>query len=198
MMDNFSLLHFRTNKRIGVVAYHMELPSTKIHDVFHVSLLWPYIADDKVRPPPTPIFEEDASYEVERKFSHEDRGSRSRSKELYLIKWFGYALEHKPWKLESTLTEEVLKEYWDAIAKSDDRLTHHGVVKPQLHKNDWGKSVWRVGVFFVLSSLHKSKVNKKSLLICFVLQVAWSRGTYTNPMTCFKLSVGLDYCFDAL
>jgi len=46
----------------------MQLLSTfMIHNVFHVSRFWPYIADDKVQPPPTPVFEEDASYEVEHK-----------------------------------------------------------------------------------------------------------------------------------
>ena len=78
---------FRIIKRIGVVAYRVQLPNTfKIHDVFHVSLLRPYVADGRVQPPPPPIFEEDASYEVERVLSHEDRGSRSRPKKFYLIK----------------------------------------------------------------------------------------------------------------
>ena len=86
---------FWITKRIGVVAYRVQLPSTfKIHDVFHVSLLRPYVADGRVQPPPPPVFEEDASYEVERMLLHEDRGSCSRPKKFYLIKWLGYALEH--------------------------------------------------------------------------------------------------------
>jgi hypothetical protein len=65
-------------QRIGVVAYRVQLPDTfKIHDVFHVSLLRRYVADGRVQPPPPPVFEEDASYEVKRVFSHENRGSRS-------------------------------------------------------------------------------------------------------------------------
>ena len=115
-------------KRIGVVAYRVQLPNTfKIHDVFHVSLLRPYVADGRVQPPPPPIFEEDASYEVEHVLSHEDRGSRSRPKKFYLIKWLGYALEHNSWEPECNLSVEVLKEYWDAVAKSEDRLTRKGV-----------------------------------------------------------------------
>ena len=60
---------FRIVKRIGVVACRVQLPNTfKIHSVFHVSLLRPYVADGRVQPPP--IFGEDASYEVERMFLH--------------------------------------------------------------------------------------------------------------------------------
>ena len=78
---------FRIVKRIGVVAYRVQLPNTfKIHDVFHVSLLRPYVADGRVQPPPPPIFAEDASFEVERVLSHEDRWSRSRLKKFYFIK----------------------------------------------------------------------------------------------------------------
>jgi hypothetical protein len=40
---------FRVVQRIGVVAYHVHLSDTfKIHDVFHVSLLRPYVADGRV------------------------------------------------------------------------------------------------------------------------------------------------------
>ena len=119
---------FRIVKRIGVVAYGVQLPNTfKIHDVFHVSLLRPYVADDMVQPSPPPIFEENASYEEERVLSHEDRGSHSRPNKIYLIKWLGYALEHNSWEPECNLSVEVLKEYWDAVAKSEDMLTRKGV-----------------------------------------------------------------------
>jgi hypothetical protein len=106
----------------------VQLPDTfKIHDDFHVSLLRPYVADGRVQPPPPPVFKEDASYEIEQVLSHEDRGSCSRPKKLYFIKWLGYALEHNSWELECNLSVEVLKEYWDSVAKSEDRLTRHGV-----------------------------------------------------------------------
>ena len=85
------------------------------------------MADGKVQPPHPPIFAEDASYEVKRVFSHEDRWSRSRPKKFYLIKWLGYALEHNSWEPEYNLSVEVLKEYWDAVAKLEDRLTRKGV-----------------------------------------------------------------------
>jgi hypothetical protein len=46
---------FRVVQRIGVVAYRVQLPDTfKIHDVIHMSLLRPYVADGRVQPPPPP------------------------------------------------------------------------------------------------------------------------------------------------
>lgn len=48
-------------------------------------------------------------------------------KKFYVIKFLGYALEHNSWELESNFNVEVLKECWDAIAKANDRLTHHVV-----------------------------------------------------------------------
>lgn len=90
---------FWITKRIGVVAYCVQLPSTfKIHSVFHMSLLRPYVDDGKVHAPPSPNFQEDASYEVERMLLHADRGSCSHAKKFYLIKWLGYALEHNSWE----------------------------------------------------------------------------------------------------
>ena len=131
---------FRIVKRTGVVAYRVQLPNTfKIHDVFHVSLLRPYVADGKVQTPLPPIFEENASYEIERVLSHEDRGSRSRPKKFYLIKWLGYAFEHNSWEPECNLSVKILDEYWDAVAKSDDKLTRKGVKRdreaPTAHKH---------------------------------------------------------------
>lgn len=115
-------------KRIGIVAYPVQLLSIfKIHDVFHVSLLWLYIANGSVQPPPLPIFEENASYEIKRMLSHEGRGSRSCPKKIHFIRWLIYRLEHNSCELDSNLSVEKLKEYWDELAKSEDKLTRHAV-----------------------------------------------------------------------
>ena len=117
---------FRIMKRVGNVAYKLELPETlKIHPAFHVSLLKPYRASSKVQPPPPPILEEndELSFEVERVLAHEISGSRTRPQKYYLIKWLGYGLEHNSWEPEKNLSLEVLKEYWDTVARSQERLT---------------------------------------------------------------------------
>ena len=101
------------------------MPTTlKIHDVFHVSLLKSYKTSGKVQPPPPPILEDDElSFDVERVLAHEVRGSRTRPQKFYLIKWLGYGLEHNSWEPENNLNSEVLKEYWDTLARSRERLT---------------------------------------------------------------------------
>ena len=109
---------------VGKVAYKLELPRTlKIHDVFHISLLKLCKTSGKIQPPPPPILEDDElSFDVECVFTHEIRGSRTRPQNFYLIKWLGYGLEHNPWEPEKKLSLEVLKEYWDTVARSHERL----------------------------------------------------------------------------
>lgn len=75
--------------------------------------------------PPSPIFEDNASYEVEHVLAHENKGSRPHPKKFHLIKWLRYALVHNSWEPESNLNVEVPKEYCDAVAKSNDKLTCH-------------------------------------------------------------------------
>jgi len=49
---------FKVVKKVGKVAYKLELPETlKIHDVFHISLLKSYKTSGKVQPPPPPILD---------------------------------------------------------------------------------------------------------------------------------------------
>nr|KYP43838.1 Retrotransposable element Tf2 [Cajanus cajan] len=52
---------FRIRQRIGMVAYALELPeSSRIHSVFHVSKLRPFVGDDPLshfRPPPSTLLD---------------------------------------------------------------------------------------------------------------------------------------------
>ena len=64
------------------------------------------------------------SFDVERVLTHEVRGSR-RPQTFYLIKWLGYGFEHNSWEPEKNLSSEVLKEYWDTVARSQERLTQN-------------------------------------------------------------------------
>ena len=79
---------FKVLKRVGKVAYKLELPKTlKIHDVFHISLLKSYKTSSKVQPLPPPILEDDElSFDVERVLTHEVRGSHMRHNKFYPIK----------------------------------------------------------------------------------------------------------------
>jgi glycosylphosphatidylinositol phospholipase D len=109
---------FRVARRISSVAYKLELPPTmsRLHPVFHVSLLKPYRSDGPYQPPP-PVVLQDGSeeFEVETILSHRDRKlprSRRTVRE-YLVKWQGYAHEHNTWEPAKNLTNcaDLLAEY---------------------------------------------------------------------------------------
>ena len=78
------------------MAYKLELLETlKTHDVFYISLLKLYKIYGKVQPPPPPILEDDElSFDVERVFTSDVRGSCMRPHKIYLVKWLGHGLEH--------------------------------------------------------------------------------------------------------
>jgi hypothetical protein len=93
---------FRVVDIISPVAYRLDLPdSLKVHPVFHVSLLRPYIdpavIPDRPRPAqPPPLFTADGHdyYEVE---SLLDR-RRHRRRWEYLVKWAGYPDHDATWE----------------------------------------------------------------------------------------------------
>jgi hypothetical protein len=72
-----------------------------IHDVFHVSLLEPYVSDgQRAAKPPTPIeVEGTAEYKVEEILHSGYRRSVFR----YLVKWRGYSADEAEWLPESCL-----------------------------------------------------------------------------------------------
>ena len=71
---------FHVSARVGMVAYHLELPSQyKFHNVFHVSLLKGYndSGADRAEVNPAPIVLEpsgDQEFEVERIVGHRHVG----------------------------------------------------------------------------------------------------------------------------
>ena len=81
-----------------------------------------------MKPPLTPVIENHhISCEGEHVLQHEAIGSCSHSIKFYLIEWLGYGLEHNSWEPESNLTPEILREYWDFVVRSNERLSRHGV-----------------------------------------------------------------------
>jgi len=99
---------FKVLKRIGPVAYRLELPlSWKIHLVFHVSLLrnavineelHPEERDDNLRPPPD-VIEGEEEFKVETILDH--RGGKRKNRRQYLVKWVGYP--DTTWETRSNL-----------------------------------------------------------------------------------------------
>ncbi len=101
----------RVEAKVGAVAYRVTLPANlaRLHPVFHVSLLKPFVGT----PPPVrePVFEaeEGAELEVERLAAHRI----SRGRRQFLVHWKGYPVWESTWEPEENLTncEELLKDY---------------------------------------------------------------------------------------
>ena len=117
---------FKILKKIGTRAYRLELHSRwRIHNVFHVSLLEPYIQNKlegrtQTRPDPEEI-NGDLEYEVEKIVNSEIRSStkkvNGRNKrvktQFYLVKWKGYPEDECTWEPGHHLTsaEEKVEEF---------------------------------------------------------------------------------------
>jgi hypothetical protein len=98
---------FPVTKAIGPLAYRVELPaSLKIHNVFHVSILKPYLTDGRIQPPPPPdILEGEEYFRIDRILDHRiTKRGRKKSHE-YLVKWLGYGPEHDTWEPEEGVAE---------------------------------------------------------------------------------------------
>ena len=84
---------FPITKKIGTVAYQLELPDhMKIYDVFHIDLLLPYKEMEAYGPsfskPPLDLIEGKEEYEIE---SIQDTRLKGRGKKCqYLMHWKGY------------------------------------------------------------------------------------------------------------
>ena len=114
---------FRICQQINAVAYKLELPaSMKIHPVFHVSLLKPYLHDGTYQPPPVLFEDEHLEYEVERILAHRDRHLKSGLKRDYLVQWKGFGPEHNTWEPMSYLANAslMISEYWAYNKRSSE------------------------------------------------------------------------------
>jgi hypothetical protein len=106
---------FPIKKVLLPITYQLTLPVTwKIHDVFHVDLLTPYIETDfhspnYTRPPPDLINDEE-EYEVEQVLSsrHHGRGRKVQ----YLVKWKGYPDSDNEWvNWDDMNAEQALEDF---------------------------------------------------------------------------------------
>lgn len=110
-LDFKKLGPFRIVEKIGPVNYRLQLPETsRLHPVFHVSLLEPAKGDTPVveRAELQPENDPDI-YEVER---IEDARTTTKGQQEYLIKWKGYPHSENTWEPKKHLQcPELLKEF---------------------------------------------------------------------------------------
>jgi hypothetical protein len=111
---------FKIIKKIGEVAYKLELPKNmRCHPVFHVSLLKAWNPSSRYQPPPPPlVIDGEYEYEVQEILDH--RGSVP-GKRKFLVSWVGHGPEHNTWEPERNMTNcgEVLQEYWYSKSIAD-------------------------------------------------------------------------------
>ena len=104
---------------VQTVAVAPQLPANwRIRNVFHVSLIKPFVPADMVAPPPPVVFtgENDPLYEIESIDAHRKSGSRMD----YWVRWKN-ASNILTWEPEEKLTEfhpHLVDQYWHA---RDDR-----------------------------------------------------------------------------
>ena len=97
-------------------AAKLDLPKSysRIHPVFHVSLLKTYHAGTNVIPvaPPEPLVEDGIPmYSVEKILSTRIRRVGKRRVQEFLIKWIGYDDAHNSWEPRVNLTDDLLVDY---------------------------------------------------------------------------------------
>ncbi len=107
---------FAVSEVVNEVAYRLQLPANlKIHDVFHVSLLKPFLSDGRYQAPPPPIsVDGELEYELECILNHRDHRVGRGSYRQYLVSWVNQGAHGNTWEFESDLTncEEELRRYW--------------------------------------------------------------------------------------
>ena len=102
---------FEVIARIGPVAYRLKLPAhlEKIHNVFHVSLLWKAEVDPSRVLPPIPMeVKEDLTLET-RPVKIMDRSEKTlRNKRVSLVRvlWRNSQIEEETWERESEIKEK--------------------------------------------------------------------------------------------
>ena len=108
---------FKVLKRIGPVAYRLELPrSCHFHPTVHVSRLKRYISSDpNIRPVPVlpdpVIIEGEKYYHVEQILDHRTRGRSPNTRIEYLVKWKGYDDSNNTWEPAQNLTQDLIEQY---------------------------------------------------------------------------------------
>jgi hypothetical protein len=143
---------YAITRLVGPAAAELELPpNLEIHNVFHVSLLKPYVGDAPVQPPPVEWIEgELPSFEVERILAHREPKTK-RGKREYLILWKGYGPEHSTWEEERNLDgcDEELNHYWTEVLHRPRPVTSRprraaALIRPARVSILWTPTRWQM------------------------------------------------------
>ena len=116
-------------ERVGLVAYRLELPLelAKLHDVFHVSILWRYRSDTSHILPIQDIqVQEDFTLSEESKAILDREIRQLQNKQVPLVKvlWQHHGMEEATWELDSTMRVQYLQLF--SYGKFEDEIYFKG------------------------------------------------------------------------
>jgi hypothetical protein len=103
---------FRIIKRVGEVAYELELPAdSRIHNVFHVSRLKKALGQHVVPSAVLPPLDDEGKLILvpESILDYRERQLRRRTIREYLVKWKDLPVEDATWEDETILQHPVLR-----------------------------------------------------------------------------------------
>jgi hypothetical protein len=104
---------FKVTKQINDVAFQLELPETmrRLHPVFHISLIKPYVASGTVQPPPPALVDEEGVlWRVDSLLDRRETKRGHKKVTEYLIKWAGFGHEHNTWEPADNIGDPELIE----------------------------------------------------------------------------------------
>ncbi|CAN6542625.1 unnamed protein product [Malus baccata var. baccata] len=101
---------YEITERIGEVAYRLELPSelSKVHNVFHVSMLRHYVSDPSHVIPPQPLeINPDLTYDEEPVtiLDWKDKTLRNKTVSLVKVLWRNHSAEEATWETEERMRD---------------------------------------------------------------------------------------------
>ncbi|CAN6695896.1 unnamed protein product [Malus baccata var. baccata] len=101
---------YRITERVGEVAYRLELPSelSKVHDVFHVSMLRHYVSDPSHVIPHQPLeINPDLTYDEEPVtiLDWKDKVMRNKTVSLVKVFWRNHSVEEATWETDERMRE---------------------------------------------------------------------------------------------
>ncbi|CAN6711623.1 unnamed protein product [Malus baccata var. baccata] len=109
---------YMITERVGEVAYKLELPPelSKMHNVFHVSMLRHYILDSSHVIPLQPLeINSDLTYDEEPVTILDWKDKKLRNKTVHLVKvlWRNHSVEEATWETEDRMREMYPRLFYD-------------------------------------------------------------------------------------
>ncbi|CAN6576505.1 unnamed protein product [Malus baccata var. baccata] len=109
-------------ERVGEVAYRLELPSelSKVHNVYHVSMLRHYVSDPLHVIPPQPLeINPDLTYDEEPVtiLDWKDKVLRNKTVSLVKVLWRNHSVEEATWETEDRMREMYPRKLGEVLRK---------------------------------------------------------------------------------